>query len=107
MGKILRQSNPFKEKEENLVKIATKVVLASETSTSIKIAQQLGENQYNEFVRDRTYDNKESFYNILGKNKLRLFKQNSLMISSKTKQKIVNLTSDCKLYSRLFITCQA
>ena len=29
------------------------------------------------------------------------------MISSKTKQKILNLTSDCKLYSRLFITCQS
>ena len=34
------------------------------------------------------------------------FKQNSILISSKTK-KIVNLTSDCKLYSRLFIACQA
>ena len=31
----------------------------------------------------------------------------SLVISSKTKQKILNVTSDCKLYSRLFITCQA
>ena len=29
------------------------------------------------------------------------------MISSKTKQKILNLTTDCKLCSRLFITCQA
>ena len=99
--------NPFKEKEKNLVQMATKVVLDSEASTSIKIAQQLRENQYNEFVRDRIYDNKESFYNILRKNKLRLFKQNNLVISSKTKQKIVNLTSDCKLYSRLFIVCQA
>ena len=57
----------FKEKEKNLVQIATKVVLDYEASTSIKIAQQLGENQYNEFVRDRIYDNKESFYNILQK----------------------------------------
>ena len=30
--------NPFKEKEKNLVQIATKVFLGSETSTSIKIA---------------------------------------------------------------------
>ena len=93
--------NPFKEKEKNLVQIATKVVLDYEASTSIKNGQQIGENQYNEFVRDRIYDNKESFYNILPKNKLRLFKQNSLVISSKTKQKIVKLTSDCKLYYRL------
>ena len=62
--------NPFKKKEKNLVQIATKVVLDSEASTSIKIAQQLGENKYNDFVRDRIYDNKESFYNILRKNKL-------------------------------------
>ena len=34
-------------------------------------------------------------------------KKKSLVISSKTKQKILNLTSDCKLYSRLFITCQS
>ena len=94
--------NPFEEKEKNLVQIATKVVLDYEASTSIKNGrQQLGENQYNEFVRGRIYDNKESFYNILRKNKLRLFKQNSLVMSSKTKQKIVKLTSDCKLYYRL------
>ena len=67
--------NPFKDKEKNLVQIPTKVALGSEVSTSIKIDQQLGENQYNEFVRERIYDNKESFYNILRKNKLRLFKQ--------------------------------
>ena len=60
--------NPFKEKEKNLVQIATKVVLDSEASTSFKIAQQLGENQYNKFFCDRIYDNKESFYNILRKN---------------------------------------
>ena len=30
--------NPFKEKEKNLVQIATKVFLDSEASTSIKIA---------------------------------------------------------------------
>ena len=59
--------NPFKEKEKNLVQIVTKVFLDSEASTSIKIAQQLGENQYNEFVRERIYDNKEPFYNILQK----------------------------------------
>ena len=57
--------NPFKEKEKNLVEIATKVVLDSDTSTSIDIAQHLGENQYNKFVCDRIYDNQESFYNIL------------------------------------------
>ena len=59
--------NPFKEKEKNLVQIATKVFLDSEASTFIKIAQQLGENQYNEFVHERIYDNKEPFYNILQK----------------------------------------
>ena len=53
--------NPFKEKEKNLVQTATKVVLNSEASKSIKIAQQLGEKQYNEFVRHRIYDNKEIF----------------------------------------------
>ena len=73
----------LRKKEKNLVQIATKVVLDSEVSTSIKIAQQLGQNQYNELVRDRIFDNKKSFYNILRKTKLRLFKQNSLMISSK------------------------
>ena len=50
---------------------------------------------------------KKSFHNILPKNKLCLSKQNSLVIYSKTKQKIANLTSDCKLYSRLFMACQA
>ena len=99
--------NPFKEKEKNLVQTATKVVLNSEASKSIKIAQQLGEKQYNEFVRHRIYDNKESFHNILPKNKLCLSKQNSPVIYSKTKQKIANLISDCKLHSRLFIACQA
>ena len=40
--------------------MATKVVLDSEAPTSIDIAQQLGENQYNKFVCDRINDNQES-----------------------------------------------
>ncbi len=66
--------NPFKEVNENLVHIASKIVLDDAAAISVRSAYKNGEEQYYKFAQDRLCSENASLYDIVRKNKLPLFK---------------------------------
>ena len=103
---ILEMGNPFKETQNDLVQLSTKAVMDPQVSNSVFPIKQIGLSQYNDFVTRRLKTDQLSLYSVIKKNKILLFKQNNLSVSSKSKQKLGNIIADRKLFSRLFIACQ-
>ena len=61
----------------------------------------------NHFMMHLSIVDISSVYNIICRNKLHLFRNKNSLVTSRSKNKILNLKSDCKLYSNLFIACQS
>ena len=59
------------------------------------------------FVRGRLIEGTSSLYNTITKNSLALCCQKNSVVISVSEQKLVNLSSDCRLYSNLYIASQA
>ena len=99
--------NPFKEVNENLVHIASKIVFDDAAAISVRSAYKNGEEQYYKFAQDRLCSENASLYDIVRKNKPPLFKHKKLSVISKSKQKITTLSADRRLFSHLYTACQS
>ena len=104
---VEEMGNPFKEKETNLVQSSSKIVLPAEATNQVKKAEKTGKDQFQTFIKDRLHSEKKSLYDVIPKNKLLIFKQSNLSMSTKSKERIQSLTADRRLFSRLFIACQS
>ena len=99
--------NPFLEQEISLVHIVSKLILNNDSSNSVKTAKEIGKQQYELFVNERLVTGTSSLHNNIKKNNLSLFRHKNSIVTSKSKQKIVNLNSDCKLYANLYVASQS
>ena len=99
--------NPFLEQEPQLVHIISKKVLDQKAIESVKCAKYIGIHQFISFVRERFIEGTSSIYNTIKKYSLALYRQKNSVVISTSKQKVVNLSSDCRLYSNLYIASQA
>ena len=72
-----------------------------------KCAKHIGNHQFKSFFRERLIEETPSLYNTIKKNSLALYRQTNSVVISTSKQKVVNLSSDCRLYSKLCIASQA
>ena len=99
--------NPFLEEEPQLVHIVTKQLLDEKASKSIKNAKDIGEHQFKAFVEQRLTEGTSSIYDTIKKNNLPLYRQKNCVVTPKSKQKVATLTSDCRLFSNLYIASQS
>ena len=86
--------NSFDEESQDLLVLDTK-----------EIAKNLGQEQFDQFTKERLLDSTKSIDDVLHRNKLPLLGTPKDK-APKGKQQFVSLKSDMELFSRLYIGCQ-
>ena len=104
---MLQFGNPFEEEEAQLVHISSRHVLDDAASVSVAKAKSVGEAQYAAFVTERLEKGDVSFYDTLKRNNLPLFRKKHFIKVSMSKQKLVSLKSERRLYANLYVACQS
>ena len=84
----------------------TKDIVDASVEETVRKAEKLGKEQYEEFVDERLIQGKVPITEVITKNKLPLFSRPPMKHPSKQKMKIAALKSDCALFSRLYVACQ-
>lgn len=99
--------NPFQETSEDLLTLDTKDIMNIEVVNTIKIARDIGNDQFKRFIADRIQSNTKSIMDKITRNNLPLFKNQQPKKASKSQEQISSLKKDCQLFSRLYIGCQS
>ena len=104
---FLELGKPFRENENHLIHIIFKHVLDESAANSVRKASKIGSLIRNVVV-ERIQGNTKSIYDkIKKKNNFPLFQSKNSIVTNKSKQKIVSLHTECRLYASLYITCQS
>jgi hypothetical protein len=105
-GAISTLGNPFEGKCSELVNIETGDCASEEVIKSLKTIQDVGQEQYDKYVKSVTEDRTSSIHDTIKKNSLPLFKRQVPKARSKIKNQVASLKSDCNLFSRPYIATQ-
>ncbi len=98
--------NPFLENSKDLMVLDTRDIMDASVGETVRNAETLGNEQYEEFVDERLIQGKVPITEVISKNKLALFSRPPVKRISKQKIQIASLKSDCALFSRLYVACQ-
>lgn len=98
--------NPFLEEGEDFVVLDTKVIKSSEVTTTIHTAKSIGEQQYNQFVRERLETVSVPLYDTIHRNNFPLCNSQSERTKTKSQLSVKSLKLDRSLFSRLFVAAQ-
>ncbi len=98
--------NPFLENSKDLMILDTRDIMDASVGETVRNAEMLGKEQYEEFVDERLIQSKVPITEVISKNKLALFSRPPVKRISKQKMQIASLKSDCALFSRLYVACQ-
>ena len=88
------------------------VVFDSKEIVDIKVSEshrnllKLGKEQYKQFAKVLS-DGTSSFYDPVRRNKLPLLSRKPTPDVNTSKSKLLSIKDDCKLFSRLFISCKS
>ena len=98
--------NPFEEDSEELIDLHTKQFAGSLALKNVRKVGMTGKDQFQIYIIERLVDRIKSIYDVIPRNKLKIFGSPSPKIASKSKQQIASLKNDVGLFSRLYISCQ-
>lgn len=76
---------------------------AGETVRNIKT---IGKEQFQAFTKECLVERTNPIYNVIRRNKMKLFSTSSQISVSKRKQQVVAVKNDLQLFSRLYISYQ-
>ena len=76
-----------------------------EAAESVRRSEELGVQQYQAFAEECLMNGSKPIDGPIKKNKLQLFGQPPA--GDRSKSKLQSLTSDCSLFSQLYIACQS
>ena len=97
--------NPFQEETKDLLTLDTKAIATSAAAEMVISHHQNGRIRFKEFMKGLESEDMSSFYEPIKRNKLDFFNQKPEPVSGDLKQKV--LRDDCRLFSKLFISCQS
>lgn len=98
--------NPFADTGTDIYTLDTKQIMSDSVVDTIRSAEDIGKTQYQKFVAERMDGNVTAFNDTIHKNNLPLLNSSSGK-KPKSTSKISNLHDDVRLFSRLYISCQA
>ena len=98
--------NPFMEESGDLLVLDTGDIADPAVVTTVRGIEKKGHDQYDSFVTDRLVERTSPVSDTISKNSMPLFNIPSTTTPSNATQIITSLTSDCALFSRLYIACQ-
>ena len=102
---LKEMGNPFQEETNDLLSLDTKTIATSTAAEMVISHHQNGKIRFQEFMKGLESDDMSSFYEPIKRNKLDFFNQKPEPASGALKQKV--LKDDCRLFSKLFISCQS
>ena len=97
--------NPFQEETADLLTLDTKIIAAPDAGEWVMSHYQTGESCCKAFIGSLDKGGEGSFYDPIKKNKLDFFQNKPEQAAGDLKQTI--LKDDCRLFSKLFISCQS
>ena len=95
--------NPFEDDIPELLVLDSHSCATADVIDTVRNIKAIGQSQYQDYVADVVVDRKSSIHKPIKKNRLPLFKRRSPKASSRNKQQIASLKSDCNLFSYLYI----
>ena len=100
--------NPFLEDSGDMLTLDTKIVMTKDATRTVNAVEHIGQRQVSEFVEDRLKSaSNKPLSDIVSKNKLVLFITPQAKQRSRSKEQFASLKTNCTLFYRLYIACQA
>ena len=100
--------NPFREDNGYMLTLDTKVVMNKDAIQTVNAVEEIGQRQFSEFVGDRLKNaSNKPLSDIVSKIKLALFTIAEAKQRSRSKEQLASLKTNCTLFSRIYIACQA
>ncbi|CAG2249555.1 unnamed protein product [Mytilus edulis] len=98
--------NPFQEQSTDLLILDTRDIVDPRVCETIRNVENLGKEQYHQFVTERLENKSKSLHVPIKQNKLLLFSRQQPKTETKDKQQITSLKQNCSLFSQLYVSCQ-
>ena len=105
VSSIEELGNPFNESGEDLTALHTKEIMKEETVNTVRKAREVGEQQFETFLKERLKSKAKPLTDPIKKNNFPTFNNRRNEVS-KDKGKVMVLKEGCALFSRLYIACQ-
>ena len=103
---IEEMGNPFTEDSADLIVLDSKEIMSECVVEAVKKAKEMGECQFETYVEERLDKCSKPITDTISRNKLPLFGASEKK-TVKNQTQIAALKSDCNLFARLYIACQA
>ncbi|XP_076078833.1 uncharacterized protein LOC143048849 [Mytilus galloprovincialis] len=103
---IEEMGNPFLEESEDLLVLDTRDIVDPKVANTVRNIEQIGNDKYHEYVRERLDKRTRPLSDPIKQNKLHLFRRQELRSESKEKRQISSLKQNCSLFSQLYVSCQ-
>ena len=98
--------NPFEEESQDLLVLDTKEIAPPAAVDALRHAREVGQQQFDNFVRERLVERTKPIEDTIHRNKLKIFGTPASKPSGEGKQQLKSLKNDLGLFSRLYIGCQ-
>ena len=102
---IQELENPFEEMSQDMLVLDTKEIASQSVVKTVNTAEQIGQEQFNVFVKECLVDRTKPIHDTIHRNKLVLF-NTAESKATKGKQQLSSMKCDVELFSRLYIACQ-
>ena len=104
---IEEMGNPFADQTGDLFVLDTRDIADSKVVETVRTVEQLGKDQYQQFVTKKLQERTTPLFDTIQENKLPLFSSPpATKEKSSDKLKIASLKSNCSLFSRHYVSCQ-
>ena len=104
---IEQMGNPFCEDSADLLVLDTKEIVPKCVVEAVSGAKMKGQSMYDKYVEERLNKRSKPITDTIQRCNLSLFGTPEKRQSRKTGNQVADLKSDCRLFSRLYIACQA
>ena len=104
---IEQMGNPFCEDSADLLVLDTKEIVPKCVVEAVSGAKMTGQSMYDKYVEERLNKRSKPITDTIQRCNLPLFGTPEKRQSRKTSNQVADLKSDCRLFSRLYIACQA
>ena len=100
--------NPFLEDRGDMLTLYKKVVMKKDAILTVNAVEEIGQHQFSEFVEDRLKSvSNKPLSGIVSTIKLALSCIPQAKQRSRSKEQVAYFKTNCTLFSRLYIACQA
>ncbi|VDI52492.1 Hypothetical predicted protein [Mytilus galloprovincialis] len=103
---IEEMGHPVSEESEDLLVLDTRDIVDPKVANIVRNIEQIGNDKYHEYVRDRLDKRTTPLSDPIKQNKSHLFSRQEVRSESNVKGQISSLKQSWSLFSQLYVSCQ-